>query len=84
MVTTFGTFDSITTINATYLSHIYIPSTLIDKWVSHTNAHANDNVPFHKFKPVKNYDILQFITIYYYMGLVKLPAKKNYWKQGGV
>ncbi len=36
-----------------------------------------------RYKEVKDYKILQFVAIYYYMGLVKLPAKKDYWRQGG-
>ncbi len=84
MLTTFGLFDRDSTIDAMYLTHVYLPGPNIDKWVGHTNAYANDNVPSHKFKLVKNYDIIQIIAIYYHMGLVKLPAKEDYWKQGGV
>ncbi len=58
MFTKFGPFDRDATIDAAYLSHVYLPTPLIDKWVRHTNGYANDNVPSHKFKPVKNYEIL--------------------------
>ncbi len=58
MLTTFGPFDRDATINVMYLSHIYLPRPLIDKWVGHTNAYANYNFPSHKFEPVKRYYIL--------------------------
>ncbi len=64
MLTTFGPFDRNANIDAMYLSHIYLPNPLIDKWVGNTNAYANDNVPSHKLKPVKimkSFDSLQFI-----------------------
>ncbi len=59
------------------MSHVFLPDSLIKKWVQHTNNYAAANVPPNCYKEMKDYKILQFIAIYYYMGLVKLLAKKD-------
>ncbi len=82
--TTFGPFHKDETIDATYMCHYYFPDHLIKKWTKCTNKYACDNCDKRKIKEVKEQHILQFLAVYYYMGVVRLPAKRDYWKQGGM
>lgn len=65
------------------LSYLVYPDSSINKIVKYTNMyatarHAKEKV---KFKVVTNADILLFLAMYYYMGLVWCPARKDYWRQ---
>lgn len=56
---------------------------LIDLVVKSTNNYAKKRLPADKFVEVKRPDILRFSAIYYYMGVVRLPDKRDYWRQDG-
>ena len=65
---------------AELLSYLAYPDSLINKIVKYTNMyalarHAKKKV---KFKLVTNADILSFLALYYYMGLVKCLTRKDY------
>ncbi len=49
-------------------------------WV--TNIYAQDNWNNSKVREIKENHILQFLVVYFYIGIVYLPAKS--WKQGWV
>ena len=59
---------------------LYLPNRLIDQFVYSTNAYAKRNMAPAKVSEVDRADILRFLAIYYYMGVVKLPCKRDYWK----
>ncbi len=84
IVTTFGPFHKDEIINESYMSHYFIPNHVITKWTQCTNKYAQDNCNRSKIREKKEHHILQFLAIYYYMGVVYLPAKRVYWKEGRV
>lgn len=64
------------------LSQLFLPDDLIDTIVLKTRAHAHARLPPGQLKNIERKDILRFLAIYFYMGLVKLPSKKDYWRAG--
>ncbi len=84
MATMFGPFHKDEIIDASYMSHYFFPDHVIKKWTECTNKYAQDNCNNSKIREIKEHHILQFLAIYYYMGIVCLPAKRDYCKQGRV
>jgi len=66
--------------NASSLGQLFLPDSLIDKMVSSTNAYAKSWLPPNKIRHVGRPEMLRFLAVIYYMGIVKLPAKKDYWR----
>ncbi len=81
---TFGPFLKDKIIDASFMSHYFYPNNFITKWTQCTNKYAKDNCDKTKLREVKEHHILQFLAIHYYMGVARLPAKRDYWKQGGM
>jgi len=66
------------------LSELFLPDELVDSIVAATNKYAGGRLPAHNIEPVDRKDILKFVAIIYYMGLVKLPAKTDYWRSESI
>lgn len=62
------------------LSELFLPDSLIDLTVERTNNYLAKCLPPDQVQPVDRTEILRFFAMYYYTGLVKLPAKRDYWK----
>jgi hypothetical protein len=60
------------------LCELYLPDSLLDKWVVSTNAYASSHLPQHKRRNITRIDILRFLSAVSYMGVVRLPAKVDY------
>ena len=65
------------------MTELFFPDSLMDEIVSKTNAYAASRLPPGQREEVNRAEILRFLAIYYYMGLVKLPNKRDYWRGGG-
>ena len=65
-----------------YLSEIFIPDAFIEllhtKTLEYVAYHAG--VSKKKFN-ISRGDIVQFLAIIFYMGIVRLPARRDYWKE---
>ena len=61
------------------LSYCGLPDSLIDEIVITTNKYAEARLGKGEFIHAKKHEILAFFAVYYYMGIVKLPAKGDYW-----
>ena len=65
------------------LCHIALPDSLIEHITDSSNAYARQHVsPEKRQGEIKCADILIFFAIYYYMGIVKLPAKRDHAQEG--
>ena len=62
-------------------TEIFYPDHLMDLFAQSTNGYAKARLPPGKYQEVNRADILRFFAILYYMGIVHLPAKEDYWKQ---
>jgi hypothetical protein len=67
---------------AVSLQQLFFPDTLIDSIVRCTNAYAKKNETPARLQAVTKAEILRFLAIYYYMGVVRLPYKRDYWRTG--
>ena len=67
-------------IDETFVSHKFLPDELVDCWVECTNKYAASKLPPQRRRPVTRACILHFIAIIYYMGLVKCPAREDYFR----
>jgi len=65
---------------AASLSEMFLPDAIIDKFVESTNAYAQERLPLRRFRKVTRDEILRFISIIMYMGLVRMPCKDDYFK----
>jgi hypothetical protein len=65
---------------ADILQLLFLPESLIEGIVVATNAYAKKQLVPAKVHPVDEADILRFFAIFFYMGIVRLPAKKDYWR----
>ena len=65
----------------TQLCHSFLPDSLIDSIAQSTNSYAQDKMLI--AEDVTPAEILKFCAIYYYMGMVRLPSKRDYWKRPG-
>ena len=64
---------------AIVLSQTFLPDELVTQLHQSTNAYAHHHCPPRKQRVINEGDILHFFALYYYFGIVKLPAKKEYW-----
>ena len=69
------------------LTDLIFPESLIKDITDRTNryiwARVNDpGCKLDKYNEVAEDEILHFIPIYYYSGIVKVPARRDYWKRG--
>ena len=68
--------------SASALCELYLPDTLIDKWVKRSNSYAKSYLARERQVELTRSDLLRFIATLYYMGVVRLPCKDDYWKGG--
>jgi Transposase IS4 len=66
------------------LIQTFFPAWLLDEWVVCTNAYAASRLPPKRLKAVEKADILRFVAAIYYMGVVRMPSKVDYWNTGYV
>jgi hypothetical protein len=65
---------------ADVLQLLFLSESLIEGIVVATNAYAKKQLVPAKVHPVDEADILRFFAIFFYMGIVRVPAKKDYWR----
>src|SRR6056300_342697 len=64
------------------LCHAALPDSLIEDIAESSNVYARQHLAPGKLQSdIKSAEILVFFAIYYYLGIVKLPAKKDYWQR---
>lgn len=63
-------------------TEVFYSDSIVDAIVQKTNSYARSRLPPSQFEPVTRAEILRFFAIYYYMGLVKLPCRRDYWRGG--
>jgi Transposase IS4 len=66
------------------LMQMYFPDWLLEEMVACTRAYADSRLTYNKQKKVDKSDILRFIAALYYMGVVRMPAKSDYFSTGYV
>jgi Transposase IS4 len=64
--------------SAAVLQEIYWPDSVLDDIVKCSNAYAKDRVAESKYRPITRADFFRFMAAVTYMGMVKLPAKDDY------
>jgi hypothetical protein len=62
----------------TAMTEIFLPDTLLDQWVKCTNRYASAHLPPGRRKEVSLPEILRFLPTIQYMGVVRLPAKQDF------
>jgi Transposase IS4 len=64
------------------LSHVFVPDWLVAEMAQHSNAYAARRrlPPEMVQEPITDDEIFRFLAVYYYMGVVRLPARRDYWK----
>jgi hypothetical protein len=62
------------------LADMYFPDSLLELMASKTNSYAKSRLPPSKLVDITSSDICYFLAMYYYMGIVQLPSKDDYWK----
>eukprot|EP00977_Amphora_coffeiformis_P020704 scaffold8426_cov99-Amphora_coffeaeformis.AAC.1 len=62
------------------LTELFFPDSVLDTMVDKTNLYAASRLPPSLREEVTRAEILRFFAIYYYMGLVRLPSRKDYWR----
>ena len=67
---------------ASNLSEVFLPDELIDEIATQTSSCARARLPPSRLLTVGRAEMLQFFAMYYYMGLVRLPSKCDYWRDG--
>ena len=65
------------------MTDLFLPDKLLDTFVSCSNAYAKKNLSKRRYVPIKRKDVLYFFGVYQYMGLVRLPAKDDYFSTEG-
>ena len=67
-------------VNATpeALCELFLPDSLLDRWVVCTNDYAASHLPPARQRVITRMDILRFLSAVSYMGVVRLPAKADY------
>ena len=68
--------------NALAFSELFLPDFLLDQFAECTNEYAAERLPESFQVEVTRAELLRFFAIYYYMGIVRLPNKKDYWRGG--
>ena len=62
------------------MMELFIPDSLLDTIVTSSNAYAKINMREDLLQSaIKRQDILRFFAVYFYMGVVRLPYKRDYW-----
>lgn len=64
--------------NPATLAELWLPDHLLERWVKATNDYAAAHLPINKRRNISKADILRFLATISYMGLCRLPAKKDY------
>lgn len=57
---------------------LFLPDSLLDAWVSCTNAYAASRLHPQRLRYVSRMHLLRFISTIMYMGVVRLPSKDDY------
>jgi Transposase IS4 len=60
------------------LMHVFFPDSLLDRMVPCTNAYSAQRVEPRKRRTIGNADLLRFFATLYYMGVVRISAKTDY------
>ena len=61
------------------LLELFLPDSLLDKWVESTNMYARMRLARDRVKPISRSELCRFLAIIFYMGVVRLPSKEDYW-----
>ena len=65
------------------MTDLFLPDAFLDEIAKTSSAYAKKNVSKRKYAPIKRKDVLNFLGVYQYMGLVDLPAKEDYFANDG-
>ena len=60
------------------LFELFLPDQLLDGWVASTNLYSRARLARDRVNPVTRPELLRFLAIIYYMGVVRLPSKADY------
>ena len=60
----------------------FVPDKLLTSIAKHSNAYARSKG--HKLAPITETDLALFFALIFYMDVVSLPAKKDYWRGEGM
>jgi hypothetical protein len=60
------------------LCELFLPDRLLDKWVRATTDYAASYLPRAKQRNINRADVCCFLAVIQYMGVCRLPAKKDY------
>jgi Transposase IS4 len=66
------------------LMQMFFPDWLLEQMVECTRAYAESRLTFKKLKEIDKADVLRFIAALYYMGVVRMPSKFDYFFTGYV
>ena len=64
------------------ISELFLPDLFLARVAKCSNLYGRSKG--HSFKPISAPDILVFFSIIFYMGVVQLPAKTDYWNSNGM
>lgn len=64
----------------TALCEVFFPDTLLNDMVTATDDYARRRLSLRAFKSVSKSDLLEFFAAIYYMGVIRLPAKEDYFR----
>jgi hypothetical protein len=62
------------------LADMYFPDSWLIYMATKTNSYAKSRLPPSKLVEITPSDICYFLAMYYYMGIVRLPSKDDYWR----
>jgi hypothetical protein len=62
------------------MTEVFFPDSLLEEMATKTNSYARSRLPPSKLVKVKASIICYFLAMYYYMGVVRLPSKEDYWR----
>ena len=63
------------------ISELFLPDSFLARVTKCSNLYGK--AKGHSFKPISTPNILVFFSIIYYMGIIQLPVKTDYWKSDG-
>lgn len=66
------------------LCELFLPESTISRIVTSTQAYANNKVTLRNHYPVDKPSILRLLASIMYMGLVRLPSKRDYFRVDGL
>ena len=64
------------------ISELFLPDSFLARVAKCSNLSGRSKG--HSFKPISTPNILVFFSIIFYMGVVRLPAKTDYWNSNGM